>query len=49
MQRQESVKHSEVDDERWQLISLKENDCGDDDDEGNSNDDEGDYKVDGEG
>ena len=24
MQRQESVKHSEVDDEGWQLISLKE-------------------------
>ena len=29
------------DDEGWQLISLKENDCSKDDDEGDSNDDEG--------
>ena len=45
MQRQESVKPSEVDDEGWQLISLKENDCSENGDEGDSNDDEGDDET----
>ena len=37
------------DDKRWQLISLKENDCSDNDDEESDEDGEDDYKVDDEG
>ena len=36
------------DDKRWQLISLKENDCSDDDSESDDGDDEYNYKVNGE-